>query len=149
MKHPQRKKPFPKPFSTRQTNPSEKPVNADPHMKSVDEVLKKSPNVPGYGGGKWAMYSISCCWWTSFPEDLGENVVGFPCCPHCGSLLFQAPLDKFLESAKADPAHYGKFGLDAFLEAHSRNTDRCHAGWDKYNDDIWRRFHPRAPFTYG
>jgi hypothetical protein len=141
------------------------------HIRSIDHLLMVSPDIPGYGGGQWAMFSIFCCWWTSFPEDLGnlakfkpgkltikgqngqpDTKVGFdglPCCPYCGSVLMQAPLKKFVDAALADPDHYGRFGIDAFLEAHHRNSKACHAGWTEYNNDIWRRFHPKEPPTYG
>lgn len=129
---------------------------------NLQEILDQSPDVPGYGGGKWAMYSVHCCWWTSFPDDLGQlppvkydpkvkrikpnpGGHGLPCCPHCGSVLMQAPLDKFVQAAQASHEHYGDFGIDAFLEAHSRNSKKCHRSWDQYNSDIRRRFGPKEP----
>lgn len=122
--------------------------------KQIASIRMLSPDVPGYGGGQWAMYSIGCCWWTSYPEDLGEtppfkvtqdpttgvfqvdkdpNGHGLPCCPHCGSLLMQAPLEKFIESAKADPGHYGEQGLSNFVKAHSQYSKFCRKGWDQYS----------------
>lgn len=98
---------------------------------TLEEIEAKSPK--GYGGGKWAMYSVHCCWWTSFPEDLGVRTDNhLPCCPHCGSVLLQAPLDKFTESARSNPAHYGPGGLDTFTAAHSRNARACHRSWSGY-----------------
>ncbi len=131
----------------------------------LQQILKESPNIPGYGGGKWAMYSIGCCWWTSYPEDLGElppmhydyenkKIIpnpggpGLPCCPHCHSVLMQAPLEDFIKSAQEVPEYYGRMGIDAFIEAHSRNSRVCHQKWDDYADDINRRFHPKLPPTY-
>lgn len=134
---------------------------------TLDEILKESPVIPGYGGGQWAMYSMLCCWWTSIPGDLGDtqkprvthydnetgaalgdNSPGLPCCPHCGSVLLQAPLKEFVKSAEENPEHYGKFGLDAFVEAHSRNSKVCHRSWQQYNDDIDRRFNPPMPEAF-
>lgn len=117
-------------------------------IRNIKQLLDVSPKIPEYGGGKWAIYAISCCWWTSFPDDLATNAVDLPCCPHCGSLLMQAPLKKFVEFAQENPGHYGKYGIDAFLEAHSRNATTCHDNWNKYNDDIERRFHPSEPPTF-
>jgi hypothetical protein len=138
-------------------------------IKNIDDLLEKSPDVPGYGGGQWAMYSVHCCWWTSFPEDLGNTADfmpgkltlfnrdssetqtdfdGLPCCPRCGSVLMQAPLEKFIHAAQENPEHYGHFGIDAFLEAHHRNSTKCHQSWLDYNDEIWRRLHPETPPTY-
>jgi hypothetical protein len=139
-------------------------------IRHLEHLIEVSPDIPGYGGGKWAMYGVHCCWWTTFPEDLGNTAKfmpgkltikgqngqpdtevdfnGLPCCPHCGSILMQAPLEKFIAWAKKDPDHYGKFGIDAFLEAHSKNTNTCHQGWQAYNDDIQRRFNPKEPPTY-
>lgn len=125
----------------------------------IKHILAESPIIPAYGGGKWAMYSVGCCWWTSFPDDFGDTsnfmrgplkihnaagvsevtFGGLPCCPHCGSVLMQAPLKDFLAAAQANPTHYGEFEIGAFLEAYSRNTTTCHAGWDLYNQDIRQR----------
>lgn len=134
---------------------------------NLQQILDQSPDIPGYGGGKWAMYSVNCCWWTSFPEDLGStadfmpgklkihsiggrtietDLTAIPCCPHCGSVLMQAPLEKFVEAAQANPDHYGDFGIDAFVQAHSRVSQKvCHRSWTEYNEDIRRKFLPPAP----
>jgi hypothetical protein len=155
-------------ISERSTNMDKNPT----HIRSIDHLLKVSPDIPGYGGGQWAMYSFHCCWWTTFPEDLGNTAEilpttgkltikgrngtpntevdfsGLPCCPHCGSVLMQAPLKQFVAAAQENPEHYGKFGIDAFLEAHHRNSKTCHRGWAEYNNDIWRRFNPKIPPTF-
>lgn len=134
-------------------------------FKHIDDLLEKSPVLPG--GHKKTFYSVHCCWWTTFPEDLGSTVretikVGpdpdhmrdidfsLPCCPHCGSVLFEAPLQDFVADAKQDLAHYGEFGLDALIEAHSRMSKACDRGqgWLFYNLRIRRRFDPRNPTTY-
>jgi hypothetical protein len=108
---------------------------------NLDQILEESPVVPGYGE-KLAFYSTRCAWWTSFPEDLGKlppikydpiskrmlsNPGGpaLPCCPHCKSVLMQAPLDKFIETAKSNPTHYGSMGIDLFTQTHERNSKRC------------------------
>jgi hypothetical protein len=125
--------------------------------KNLAELLKsiegESPDCPGYGGGKWAMYSIRCCWWTSFPDDLGSTKDfprpelkpeyekhikdhGLPCCPHCGSVLMQAPLKDFMDQARNNPGHYGADGFAAFLRAHSRGPigkHTCSPDWARYN----------------
>lgn len=111
---------------------------------NLQQILDQSPDIPAYGGGKWAMYSFGCCWWTSFPEDLGttkdfplpcipRDGYELPCCPHCGSVLLQAPLASFIEAARASPNYYGRHGLVAFAAGHSRNADYCHDGWRPYN----------------
>jgi len=132
--------------------------------------IKQSPSVKG----KWdvdketgeerhdipfAFYSVSCCWWTSFPEDLGKtepaktvrntqhqdyasaqygtksksNGISLPCCPHCSSLLLEAPLDKFIKSAEDNSEHYGS--IELFTAAHHRNSDFCRCNWNDYNAD--------------
>lgn len=117
------------------------------------EILQKSPVVPGQNE-KMAFYSVNCCWWTSFPEDLGNTAKflpgkleitsqsgdktmvdfnGLPCCPHCGSVLMQAPLEKFIQDAHKNPIHYGVNGLNAFFRAHSRNSSRCYKNWNLYS----------------
>jgi hypothetical protein len=100
----------------------------------LNEILRMSPKVPGWGGGKFAVYSVGCCWWTSFPDDLGVNSAGLPCCPHCKSVLMMGNLKDFIANAKKQPGHYG--GIENFVEAHSRNSDRCHGRWDLYAIDI-------------
>jgi len=118
---------------------------------TLDEILEQSPDTPVYEEGKWAAYSVGCCWWTSFPEDLGTtpsqkvtfytpqmelDVGGLPCCPHCGSVLMQAPLEDFLKSAADHPEHYGPNGLDTFLKAHSRNAKTCYKSWALYDTEV-------------
>lgn len=108
---------------------------------TLDEILEQSPEIEVYGGGQWAMYSIGCCWWTSFPEDLGvlTGLGHLPCCPHCQSVLMQGPLDKFIQSARGNPEHYGRYGLEAFTLSHSRNYDHCWRDWESYNLVLWAR----------
>lgn len=114
--------------------------------RSLDAIVAAAPDVPGYGGGKWAWYGM-CCWWTSKPADVGHaspppwsgrfgpeptgwtDRPGLPCCPYCGSPLFQAPLEEFVAAAKGDPAHHGVGGLATFVAAHSAP---CHRTWDEY-----------------
>lgn len=88
---------------------------------TLEEIMEQSPEVDYLGGGKWAFYSVGCCWWTSFPEDLGELPDGLPCCPHCGSVLLQAELNKFVAEAVLNPEHYGPGGIATFVKAHHRN----------------------------
>ena len=101
-------------------------------MLRLSEIQRSAPNVPGYGGGKWAMYGALCCWWTADPKDMGQHEGGLPCCPHCGGPLFQARLEPFLKSAREHPEHYGSGGILTFAAAHSRNATTCHRSWDKY-----------------
>lgn len=119
---------------------------------TIEQILVDSPIIPGswdHKSGKknfpMAFFSVGCCWWTSFPEDLGSTVggpaevngkkvnwAGLPCCPHCGSVLMQGPLTEFIEQAKANPDHYGKGGIETFLKSHHRNSSTCHKEWDLY-----------------
>jgi hypothetical protein len=101
-------------------------------MLSLSQIECAAPNVRGYGGGKWAMYSVGCCWWTTDPKAMGEREHNLPCCPHCGSVLMQAPLPKFLRSARNSPEHYGPGGLAAFAAAHSSNATMCRNSWELY-----------------
>lgn len=113
-------------------------------MMNLIGIMQGSPDVPGYGGGKWAMYSVHCCWWTSFPSDLGSTKergapFSLPCCPHCGSVLMQAPLGDFVNHAMKNEEHYGKDGIRTFVAAHSRNSSTCHQGWQLYENENDRR----------
>lgn len=121
----------------------------------IERILNESPVYPY--DGQLAFYSTWCCWWTSFSEDLGKlppvkwqpyppdgsgvakgRVVSdpgghqLPCCPHCRSVLMQAPLKGFIESAQANQGHYGKYGLGVFLWSHERNSKTCFRRWDDY-----------------
>lgn len=101
-----------------------------------EQILKESPDVPAWGGGKWAVYSTGCAWWTSFPDDLGKTPkirkYSLPCCPHCGALLMQAPLEKFIDHAKKNPSHYGEKGIEVFFATHERNAKTCHKKFSDY-----------------
>lgn len=113
---------------------------------TVDQIVEQSPDA---GHGKMAYYSAHCGWWTSFPEDLGRlppvkynretqriepNPGGpsLPCCPHCRSVLMEAPLEDFVKFAKENSVHYGKLGIATFAVAHSRNIKTCFVGWKFY-----------------
>jgi hypothetical protein len=107
---------------------------------TLSQIQSQSPDIPLYGGGQWAIYSAACCWWTTFPSDIARHpdtddapLGPLPCCPHCRSLLLQAPLAKFIAAARSHPDHYGPHGLAAFTEAHSRNAAYCLSQWDGYN----------------
>lgn len=104
----------------------------------LGEIEAQAPEVPGWGGGKWAVYSVGCCWWTTRPADLGHRDVkgvgqGLPCCPHCGSMLLQAPLADFLKAARAEPGHYGPGGLWTLARAWAGYAETCHRGWAEYD----------------
>lgn len=108
-------------------------------MISLTRILEEAPKTR-YGDadhkGRIAIYSVGCCWWTSDPKDLGRRYPGpLPCCPHCGSMLMQAPLDKFIEAAQKNPDHYGPYGLRTFILAHARNINTCHRRWSEYTPE--------------
>lgn len=124
------------------TMPTE-PVHAG--NLTIQDILDQSPA----DGGQLAFYSANCCWWTSFPEDLGalppvkyNSKTGhiepdpgghsLPCCPHCGSVLLQAPLKPFIEEAQKNPEHYGPGGMATFVATHHRNSKTCHQKWNDY-----------------
>jgi hypothetical protein len=35
-------------------------------------------------------YGAACTWWDSI-DKVGNTESGLPCCPHCGSVLFEVP----------------------------------------------------------
>lgn len=102
-------------------------------LLTIDQIVAQSPTCNGYEKKptQMAFYSVKCCWWTSHSEDLGDKLP-IPHCPHCMSPLFQAPLHKFVNSARRNPAHYGPKGLEAFASAHSRNVKACAKQWRLY-----------------
>ena len=102
-------------------------------MTTLTEIERSAPNIRGYGGGKWAMYSMGCCWWTTIPKSVGlRGEHELPCCPHCGCVLMQAPLKDFLRAARSSPEHYGPGGLMTLAAAHAANATTCHKGWEGY-----------------
>lgn len=124
------------------------PRPKSPTNQILDQVIEAAPDCPGYGGGKWAVYAVGCCWWTSNPstaahapavpwsdrfgpkpEGMPDELPGLPCCPTCGSVLMQAPLIDFIDSAREKPEHFGKGGLVSFVAAHN---SPCHPHWDGY-----------------
>lgn len=116
------------------------------HENIIEESLK-SPWVEDKDQLQ-AFYAVGCTWWTSFPEDLGSTgpfdmevvgadgkkekrkAPGLPCCPFCGSVLMQAPLQGFIDTAANNPDHYGAGGLDTFYRTHHRNTTKCFNKFD-------------------
>lgn len=100
---------------------------------TLEEILQESPKLAFGSMEQTAAYSVACCWWTTFPRDCGRRgSFGLPCCPHCGSMLMQAPLADFVAAAREHPAHYGAGGLDTFVAAHSKNATTCHDSWNEY-----------------
>jgi hypothetical protein len=98
---------------------------------TTGEILNGAP-IYGYGG-KQAFFSVGCCWWTSDAADLGKVAgSGLPCCPHCGSLLMEGPLEYFIQAARTNPGHYGILGLKSFVAAHAGNSPTCRSDWDDY-----------------
>lgn len=123
---------------------------------SLEQILQQSPMLEGYDKEpiQMAFYSAGCCWWTSYPDDLGklppikfvpgpdgkagkmiQNPGGhsIPCCPHCHSVLYQAPLKNFVSYANEKPASYGKHGMKTFVASHERNSKFCYQRWEAYD----------------
>ncbi len=77
-------------------------------MKTIDQIeATLKPGMQAY-------YAARCCWWTTDAAHLGSHdgtADGLPCCPYCGSVLFQADAIEFIANAKADSAYY-KGGAD-------------------------------------
>jgi hypothetical protein len=99
-------------------------------LRSLDEIRKAKPEM--------VFYSARTCWWTTNPKDLGCGP-DVPLDP-AGAPLFQTDdVEGFLASAEAEPEHYGRHGLEAFILAYHGNvvsTDglpRCSPHWEQYN----------------
>ena len=93
---------------------------------------------------KMIYYGALTCWWTHDPYDLCHLTNGLPCDPRGGVLMQTDDIEGFLRSAEANPAHYGRHGLDAFMASHHKNClvsladvrSTCFETWDAYNDAI-------------
>lgn len=90
-------------------------------------------------------YGANTCWWTHDPEHLCKHrTAGLPCDPRGGMLFQTDDVDKFFESALANPEHYGRHGLRAFEAAHHLNMrvgirdhrSTCFQEWEEYNAAI-------------
>jgi len=100
-------------------------------------------------------YGANTCWWTHDPADLSRHPeAGLPCDPRGGMLMMTDDVEGFLSAAEANPEHYGKHGLRAFLAAHHRNMTRsradvrpwCFRTWAEY-DAVLDGENPNAPLT--
>lgn len=105
---------------------------------TLDEIEAQAP--AHSDGEPTAFYSVGCCWWATNHHDLGampgtdKGPLGaLPCCPHCYSVLYQAPLADYLAAARLNPDHYGEFGLMALAKAHATNVPGCAPLWRVYN----------------
>lgn len=87
-------------------------------------------------------YSVNTRWWTHRLTDLRERPDSrLPCDPR-GGMLMMVDAEAFLSPAEANPAHYGKHGLAAFMAAHNDNCvvspsdsrSTCLRSWQEYND---------------
>lgn len=86
-------------------------------------------------------YGFNTCWWTHRNSDLRTKDNGLPCDPRGGMLLMCDAAD-FFAQAEANPAHYGKHGLDALVAAHNDNCvvsfrdfrQTCLEHWTEYNE---------------
>ena len=97
-------------------------------------------------GAAKIFYSPLTCWWTHDPAHLSQLPGGIPCGPR-GEVLFETDdVRGFLDMAEAQPEHYGRYGLRAFMAAHHLNCvvsldDRrswSAETWDEYNDALDR-----------
>lgn len=84
------------------------------------------------------VYAVHTCWW-NVPAITNAWYGGrLPVDPR-GSPLFQAALGPFLESAVANPEHYGRHGLRTFMAAFHGNlvTDEgmptSFGTWEEYD----------------
>ena len=103
-----------------------------PTVERLAEIIDGAPEVPGMPPGKWIVYSVGCCWWTTDVRDSVHSSrpgAPIPLCPTCGAPLMQAPAAKFIAAAISRPDHYGPAGLEAFLAAFRAP---CHRAWTDY-----------------
>ena len=86
-------------------------------------------------------YAVKTCWWTHRQTDLRTLPNGLPCDPR-GSVLMMTDGQTFLAAAEANPDHYGKHGLAAFMASHNDNcivsqtnvSSTSLQTWQEYND---------------
>lgn len=98
-------------------------------------------------------WSVVTCWWTHRESDVrSRSDNGMPCDPRGGVLMMvegQGATD-FIAAARANPAHYGQYGIAAFMAAHNANCEIRYKRpriivpwamrtWDEYNAAIERQ----------
>ena len=111
------------------------------HFKLED--IQKLVDVPG----AQAYWAVNTCWWTADSKHLYRGPGGLTMDPR-GSVLMQAGLGGFLESAEKNIEHYGRHGLRAFMAAYHMNivsepgmNPTSFESWAEYNrliDDFER-----------
>lgn len=79
------------------------------------------------------VYGARCLWWGSINETHVIPGVGIPCCPHCGSPLFEVDsiavwTAGIQEQSKIDP-HYAQF-VDWLRTHHRINYDAARKEFD-------------------
>lgn len=85
------------------------------------------------------VYGFSACWWKVGDPVYSHDESGLPCGPRGEMLLETDDPMSFIAAAEANPAHYGKHGLDAFVAAYHGNTvtetglPTSLETWDEYN----------------
>lgn len=103
---------------------------SDP-LAQLEAIYDDAPDRSFLGDEKIAVWSATCCWWSSNPHTVGQSPKHkLPACPSCGSVLYQGPLRHFIDRSSEHPDAYGEGGMAAFVAAH--NTTPCHQSWDEY-----------------
>jgi hypothetical protein len=90
-------------------------------------------------------YAVHTCWWRIWLHHTEPHYTksNLPCDPR-GSMLLQAPIGRFLQTAEKNQAHYGKHGLLAFVAAYHGNVLASNGNptsfdsWGRYNKLIER-----------
>ena len=119
-----------------------------PHLRLTHSVSRGQIEAWARDPQWQCVYAVDRCWWSLWdnawmPYTLDGEPGGIPRDPR-GSVLVQAPLDKFWQAAGDNPGHYGRHGLDALVAAFHGNVEVLNpAGlwfptslrsWDAYND---------------
>lgn len=97
---------------------------------------------------KMTVYGNNCTWYND-KSQAGINPNGLPCCPHCGSMLFEEKTEKWenaiLENALRDPEY-----LDLLLWARGRcfrNFSALKTAFQSRNDPAYPQFGQKLRFA--
>ncbi|WP_026783127.1 hypothetical protein [Pleomorphomonas koreensis] len=85
------------------------------------------------------VYGARCCWFGSISE-VGHTNIGLPCCPHCGSVLYEMPDEATWWDGVDRYEAAGHLGYRAMVEwmrgKHFRSPDEGAAAYAAHMRDV-------------
>jgi hypothetical protein len=106
---------------------------------TLEQILDEKPT--------WIWLGANSGWWTHREDNLfsskqfNKSGLPFPCGPRGEGLLTLEGAEAFIATAKKNPDHYGKSGIEAFLAAHNDNCVNVQDGlWCRWSMSEWYEY---------